>query len=170
MGFAFSSGEEQQVFQKEVLLMITRFRNGGPLAAFFRDFGLQDLGLDLLGDSPWPWGEGSRGAFPALNVWEDGDNFMVEAELPGLGLGDVEVLVVGNELTIKGERKIEKKEGVSYHRQERGTGSFSRLLRLPVMIDAGKVEASFKDGVLTVRLPKAEAAKPRRIEVKSLAK
>lgn len=150
--------------------MLTRVRNGGPLAAFFKDFGLQDLGLGLLGDTAWPWGESPSGVFPALNLWEDGDNLVVEAELPGLRLSDIEVLVIGNELTIKGERKAEKREEVSYHRQERGTGVFNRLVRLPVMIDAGKVEASFKDGVLTVRLPKAEAAKPRRIEVKSVAK
>jgi HSP20 family protein len=73
---------------------------------------------------------------------------------------------MGDELTIKGHRKPMAGEKLTYHRQERGTGEFTRLLTLPVEIDADTVEAVLQDGVLTITLPKEEAAKPRQIEVK----
>lgn len=104
--------------------------------------------------------------FPALNVWEDGDRLMAEAELPGLRLEDIEVLVVGNELTIKGRRPTPAEIKGSVHRQERGVGEFARTITLPVEIDAEKVEATLKNGVLTVLLPKAEPAKARKIAVR----
>jgi len=107
-----------------------------------------------------------RGAFPSLNVWEDDQAFVAEAEIPGLKMDDLEIFVVGDELTIKGERKPCDCKDVTYHRRERGTGAFSRVLRLPAEVDAEKVEATLKDGVLTVRLAKAQAVLPRKIEVK----
>ena len=127
----------------------------------------------LVGDffGPAPGGLPARfGAavrsFPAVNVWEDGDNLFAEAEVPGLKTEDVDISVVGNELTIRGQRGGEQpREGVAYHRQERGVGEFNRVLRLPVDVDAEKVEASLKDGVLLIKLPKAEAARPRKIKV-----
>lgn len=104
--------------------------------------------------------------FPALNLWEDGQNFYAEAEVPGLTMEDIEVTVVGNELTLRGERK--ETERTSYHRRERGVGVFQRVVPLPAPIDADKVEAKLSHGVLTITLPKAEAARPRKIEVKSV--
>ena len=110
-------------------------------------------------------------AFPALNVWEDADTVFVEAELPGVAMEDIEINVVGGELSIKGSRQVQKTTtgngngNVTYHRQERATGEFSRFLTLPEPIDSDKVEAVLKNGVLTIKLPKAEAAKPRRIQV-----
>jgi len=109
---------------------------------------------------------GGRG-FPAVNLWEDGEFVYAEAEIPGVSMNDVEINVVGNELSIKGRRNCRCDENVTFHRQERGVGEFSRFLTLPVAIDADKVEAVLKNGVLTIKLPKAEAAKPRRIEVKT---
>jgi len=107
-------------------------------------------------------------AFPMLNLWEDADNVYAEAEMPGVKLGDVEVGVVGNELSIKGKRGGQSEDkGRTFHRQERWTGEFSRFVTLPTAVSAEKVEAVMKDGVLTVTLPKAESAKPRRIEVKT---
>ncbi len=106
-------------------------------------------------------------AFPALNVWEDGDALYAEAEIPGVSQDDLEVYAVGNELTIKGTRKPREGDDVAYHRRERGTGEFTRVITLPVDIAADKVQASLKDGVLTVTLPKAEAAKPKKITVKA---
>ncbi len=106
-------------------------------------------------------------AFPALNVWEDGDSLFAEAEIPGVSQSDLEVYAVGNELTIKGSRKPREGEDVTYHRRERGFGEFTRVITLPIDIDAEKVQASLKDGVLTVTLPKAEQAKPRKITVKT---
>ena len=103
--------------------------------------------------------------YPALNTWEDGDNAYVEAELPGMTMDDIEVYVLGNELTLSGERKLEQPTDASWHRRERSQGRFSRTLSLPWAIDAEQVEAKLHDGILTVRLPKAESAKPRKIKV-----
>jgi len=105
--------------------------------------------------------------FPAVNVWEDGETLYAEAEIPGVNLDEIEVYAVGNELTIKGTRKPCECEDVSYHRRERGTGDFTRVVTLPVDVDADKIEACLKNGILTIKLPKAEEAKPKRITVKT---
>lgn len=106
--------------------------------------------------------------FPPLNMWEDDNNLYVEAELPGFELKDLEIYVTGgNQLSIKGERKQPELEGGAWHRQERGFGSFSRIIELPSSADNDNVSAEFKCGVLTITLPKSEEVKPRRIEVKS---
>ncbi len=112
-------------------------------------------------------GFGSATVFPALNIWEDSDALYAEAEIPGVAPEDLEVYAVGDELTIRGTRKPREGENVAYHRRERGTGEFTRVVTLPVNVDADKVKAALKDGVLTVTLPKAEEAKPRRITVKA---
>jgi HSP20 family protein len=107
------------------------------------------------------------GVFPPLNVWEDGDKLFVEAELPGLELKDMEMYVTnGNQLTIKGERKVSAPDKGVWHRQERATGTFVRSLTLPYNVDAEKVDAKFENGVLLVTLPRHESAKPRKITVK----
>lgn len=132
--------------------------------------GEMDRLFENLVESVSPWAGMLRaegGAFPALNVWEDDESLYAEAELPGLRMEDLEVSVRGNELTIKGERNNSRDQEGTYHRRERGAGAFGRVVRLPVEINAERVEASLQAGVLTVKMPKAEAAKPRRIEVKS---
>lgn len=107
--------------------------------------------------------------FPAMNVWQDDDNVYVEAEIPGLTEADLDVTVTGNELTIKGERPIlEPTEGTTVHRRERHTGPFSRVVHLPMDVNDDKVEAAFRNGVLTVTLAKAEVARSRHIPVKAL--
>jgi HSP20 family protein len=112
-------------------------------------------------------GTGPAG-FPAVNVWEDNEAVIVEAELPGLDLKDLEIYVTGNnQLAIKGERKPVKVEKGVWHRQERGFGSFVRVLTLPVEVNREKVEARFENGVLVVKLAKHEAARPRKITVKA---
>jgi len=108
---------------------------------------------------------GGAGRFPAVNVWEDGEALYAEAELAGVNQEDLEILVVGNELTIKGRRAPREGQNLTYHRQERGFGEFSRAISLPVEIDADKVGATLHKGVLTLRLPKAAAARPRKITV-----
>ena len=106
--------------------------------------------------------------YPALDVWQDENCLYVEAELPGMEIGDLEIYVTGgNQLSIRGERKPPVKEGGTWHRQERGYGQFSRMLTLPCDVKTDEVEAQFKDGVLTIRLPKSEAAKPRRLAIKA---
>jgi HSP20 family protein len=109
---------------------------------------------------------GLAGSFPPVNVREDQDQFYVEAELPGLNHDDLEILVEGDQLTIRGERKPVADEG-RWHRQERAFGRFQRTFTLPVAVDADKVEARLDQGVLTLTLPKSEAAKPRKIAVKA---
>jgi HSP20 family protein len=105
--------------------------------------------------------------FPAVNVWEDENNLFVEAEVPGLKAEDLDVTVVGDELTIKGERTEDGPAEGAFHRRERGVGSFTRIVRLTSEVDADRVQASLAEGVLLLTLPKAETAKPRKIKVKS---
>ena len=119
-------------------------------------------------DAPWSAalpGLVSEAGYPAINVWEDEASFHAEVEVPGMKLEELEILVVGNQLTVKGERATDVPEGATAHRSERVRGAFSRVVRLPIEVDADKVEAHLTDGVLLVKLPKAEAAKPRKIKV-----
>ena len=119
------------------------------------------------------WGDGGRGrafatTYPAVNVWEDAEHIFVEAELPGLDAKNIEIHVTGgNQLTLKGERKQDVPDKGVVHRQERGFGSFVRVLALPLQVNADGVDARFENGVLLLKLPKHEAAKPRKINVKS---
>lgn len=108
----------------------------------------------------------SQGWTPALDLYENADGFTVTVELPGLKKEDVNLSVHENVLTVAGERKhqFEGKEGQTF-RSERAYGAFQRSVTLPAQVDATKVAASYKDGVLTVTLPKAEEAKPRQITV-----
>jgi HSP20 family protein len=93
---------------------------------------------------------------------------VVEAELPGLDLKDLEIFVTGGtQLTLKGERKPQAPEKALWHRQERGFGAFNRTITLPFAVDAEKVEAKFENGVLLVKLAKHESARPRKIQVKA---
>jgi HSP20 family protein len=108
------------------------------------------------------------GAFrsqPPINVWEQQDSLKVEMELPGIKSDQLDISVAGDELSIKVNRPDVVQEGVTYHRRERPVGEFSRVVRLPVEVDAERVEADLRDGVLTISLPKAESAKPRKINV-----
>lgn len=100
-----------------------------------------------------------------LNVWEENDTFFAEAEVPGLKHEDLDVSVVGNQLTIKGRRDAAAEKETVFHRRERSVGEFVRAITLPAEIDADKVSATLNGGVLTVTLPKAETAKPRKINV-----
>jgi len=123
--------------------------------------------LDEFGMGSFRSPFGFQAAYPALNVWDTGDTLCVEAEIPGVSKDDLEVYAVGNDLTIKGRRKALEGDNLVYHRQERGSGEFSRVITLPAEVDADRVEAVLKDGVLNVRLPKAEKAKPRKIALKT---
>jgi HSP20 family protein len=103
--------------------------------------------------------------YPAVNVWEDGDSFFVEAEIPGVKMEDLEVQVVGDELTIKGQRQASEDENTAFHRQERNVGEFARVVTLPADVNPDGIEAVLRDGVLTITLPKAEAVKARKINI-----
>jgi len=105
---------------------------------------------------------------PALDLYEDKENLLLRAELPGLKKEDIEISLHEGTVTISGERRNEKNyEGGQASRQERLFGRFTRSLVLPKNVDAGKVKASYKDGILVVTLPKTEDAKPRQIEIQT---
>ena len=120
------------------------------------------------GVAGWPFREPAAGVFPLANITEDNNNYYVRAELPGIPADKIDISVTDEGLSIAGERKIgPEKEGATYHRREREAGRFSRIISLPGPINPEKVEASCVDGVLTVVLSKAGAAKPKQITVKS---
>jgi HSP20 family protein len=103
---------------------------------------------------------------PAFDVSETEKELIVEAEVPGMDKNDISINLSNGLLTIKGEKKHEKKEEEeNYHCVERRYGAFSRTMRLPVEVDPEKVDATYKDGLLKVTLPKSEAAEPKKIEV-----
>jgi len=139
--------------------LIQRERSGLVLPGLGRLANLQDE-LERLFESPL------RAWAPALDVREDKDNFIIRAELPGLKREEIDVLLQDGALVISGERKFEKaEESTEVHRQERYYGKFQRALTLPEPVAADKVKADYKDGVLTVTLPKTEEAKPKKIDV-----
>jgi len=104
--------------------------------------------------------------FPALNLWVAQDDAVLAAEIPGVDPKDVEVSVVGNVVTIAGERKADSSAPADgQHRCERERGSFSRSARLPYEVEAEKVQARYEHGVLRITLPRKESTKPRRIAI-----
>ena len=122
---------------------------------FFRG-GMQDDGT--LGLSMWT---------PAVDIAEHENDYVVNIELPGVNKDDVKITLESNILTIRGEKKQEKEsKDQNLHRVERSYGAFQRSFTLPTTVKNDRIDASFKDGILTVTLPKAEEAKPKQIEVK----
>jgi HSP20 family protein len=118
--------------------------------------------------APMPSTSFFEGWQPSLDVYEDKDRITIKAELPGMKLEDIDVSVHGNTLAISGERKHEEehKERENY-RAERYFGRFQRSVTLPAAVDAEKVRATYKHGILTIECPKSEEAKPKQIEVKT---
>jgi HSP20 family protein len=110
-----------------------------------------------------------RGAWsPSVDIFENKDQIVLEAELPGMKPEDVNISIENNVLTIHGERKFEKKdEGDNFHRVERSYGSFTRSFTLPPTVSSENAQAEFENGVLRLTLAKREEAKPRRIEIKA---
>jgi len=104
---------------------------------------------------------------PLVRIGDDADEYFVEADLPGLKMAEIEVVVEGRELTISGERKARLVDGATYRREETPSGRFARVFTLPESADTAKVSASLEDGVLRIRIPKAETAKARRIDVQT---
>jgi HSP20 family protein len=115
------------------------------------------------------FGEGelsTRTWAPPVDIYETDENLVLKAELPGINPDSVEIRVEDNTLYLKGERKFEKEvKEQNYHRVERSYGAFTRTFSLPGSIDADKVAANFKDGVLTLTMPKKEEAKPKTIKI-----
>jgi len=119
----------------------------------------------FFGDSDWPvWG---HRRWPALDIAESDNEFIVKAEIPGCKPEDIDISVHGNVLTIKGEKKQEEeKKEKGYYHVERSYGSFRRDLTLAAEVDTAKIQAECRDGVITITLPKSEKAKPTKIKVK----
>jgi len=123
--------------------------------------------MDLLSDGFSRGIARGAGVFPLINLTEDKDAYFIRAELPGMKADEIELSVTGDSVTISGERKIVNEDkNAKYHRRERESGKFNRILNLPGQVDVEKTEASNVNGVLTIRLPKSEAAKPRQITIK----
>lgn len=124
---------------------------------------------DVLGEFPFVSGgkPAAQASFPPLNAWEDDENYYVELEVPGVSLADLDLEVREDSLTIRGERRVESAPEGTTHRSERPAGAFEREVRLPAAVDAEKVRADLRDGVLTVTLPKPEAVKARKIEIRT---
>lgn len=105
-------------------------------------------------------------AYPLLNVGQDSDNVYVEALMPGVDPTTLNTSIKGDQLTIEGEKKSPEAKPEAWHRNERFGGRFVRTLTLPSEIEADKISAEYQNGMLKMKLPKAEVAKPKRIEVK----
>lgn len=121
----------------------------------------------LFGREPWFAAPAMALRAPSLDVYEEKDDVVVKAELPGMKKEQIEVTVTGDMVTIKGEKKEEEEvKEKDYYRRERSYGAFSRSVALPCEVKGGEVKASFKDGVLEVRMPKTEEAKTKAVTVK----
>lgn len=129
-----------------------------------------DLFRPLMDDFFAPFNRmGSSMRTPDTDVMETEDHIRVTTELPGMRAEDIDVSLENNILTISGEKKAEREESDerhNYHLTERRWGRFSRAFVLPREVEADRIEASYRDGVLTVSIPKSERAKPRRIEIR----
>jgi len=107
-------------------------------------------------------------SYPALNLFTSDNEAILTAEIPGVNIKDIDIQVVGDKLSISGEILREPlKEGEKYHRRERGCGKFDRSMQLPFPVEINKIKASYEKGVLNIMLPRAEADKPKKIEIKT---
>ena len=126
--------------------------------------------MDRLFDDAFtrPISIGAVSGMPAIDLYQTNDEVVLKAALPGLKADDVQITVTDNTLTLRGEFKEEKEEKEkTYHLREQRYGSFERTIALPTDVETDKAEADFKDGVLTISLPKSEAVKPKTISIKS---
>jgi HSP20 family protein len=140
--------------------MVIRVRD--PFATLV---GLQRAMENVMGSDWFGSRTSGSGAFPLVNVFNDGDDFVVVAELPGVKKEDLDVQVRGDTLRLQGKKSVAYDESASVHRRERSAGQFDRTLTLPADVDAARVLAEYRDGVLTLRLPRAESAKPRTVAI-----
>ena len=128
----------------------------------------RELGVFPDVDALFSGASGAVHEFPAVNIFSTADEAIVTAELSGVDAAALDISVLGDTLTLRGVRNApELKQGEKFHRRERMYGRFQRIVRLPYRVEADKVDASAKDGVLKIRLPRAEVDKPRRIAIKA---
>ena len=106
--------------------------------------------------------------YPPVNVFDAGDAYVVKAEVPGVSPDKIDIDVEDDTLTLRGERAFsEPNRDAAYHRRERGAGQFRRVVRIPGRLASDEAKAEYRDGVLTVRLPKAKEARPRRVQIEA---
>ena len=140
--------------------MMTGFAD--PFDALFR------LQRDLESRLASNWLDGSTagmGAFPPVNVFQQGDDFVAIVEMPGVAKGDIELSAKEGTIRVSGKKTVDYGDKVSLHRRERVAGTFDRTITLPVQIDPDGIKAEFHDGVLALRIPRAESDKPRSIKI-----
>jgi HSP20 family protein len=125
--------------------------------------------LERVFDKPFgiDLGPSGRGVFPPVNVFAEKDAYVVKLEVPGVAPENVAIEAEGRTLTVSGKREVPPTTEGSFHRRERGNGQFSRSFQLPADLDLTRAEASYRHGILTVRVPKKEEAKPRQIAIKA---
>lgn len=146
------------------LFGLPTWRPRSPFSELERMRQQMDRLMDAL--SPDTFAARPAGVYPLINLTEDRENYYLRAELPGVKADDLDIQVVRRKVSISGKRTFsEENKEVRYHRREREAGTFSRVIGLPGDIDPEKVNASLKNGILTVVVSKAEAAKPRQITV-----
>ena len=107
------------------------------------------------------------GGYPRVNLSEDEENYYLEAAVPGIDPKDLDLNLMQGTLTLAGERKSGENTGQTWHRQERGAGKFMRTIELPNSVDGAKIDAEYRNGILLVKLPKQQSAKPKRISVRA---
>jgi HSP20 family protein len=133
-----------------------------PLDALFDLQRARDARLD----SDWLRGAtAGTGAYPPINVFQQGDNLVAILEVPGVDKAQLEIQAKDNAIRISGKKAINYPDGVSVHRRERLTGTFDRTLTVPMQINAEGIKAEYRDGVLALFIPRAEADKPRTISI-----
>jgi len=151
--------------KKEVILMIKDLTKWDP----FRDIlsvkeGFDRLMEDYFGRFPEKVGE--EAWYPIADIKETSDEIIVSAEIPGMKKSDIKLTLSDNQLTIQGEKKMEKEEkNETYYRIERAYGKFKRVIPLPIEVEEAKVSATYKDGVLHIKLPKSEKSKKKKIDI-----
>ena len=117
-------------------------------------------------ESDWLRGAtAGTGAFPPINVFQQGDDLVAIVELPGINKSDLEIQAKNNTIRISGRKEIDYDEGTSVHRRERHSGTFDRTLTVPIQIDADRIKAEYRDGVLALFIPRMESDKPRTISI-----
>jgi HSP20 family protein len=117
-------------------------------------------------ESDWLRGAtAGTGAFPPINVFQQGDDLVAILELPGIDKGGLQLEAKNNTIRISGKKEIVYDEGTSVHRRERHSGTFDRTLTVPIQIDADRIKAEYRDGVLALFIPRAESDKPRTISI-----
>ena len=117
-------------------------------------------------ESDWLRGAtAGTGAFPPINVFQQGDNLVAIIELAGVNKSDLEIQAKDNTIRISGKKNVAYPEKVSLHRRERLSGTFDRTLTVPIQIDAERIKAEYRDGVLALFIPRAESDKPRSISI-----